>query len=185
MNPVKRGSLRNRTIAAIWAIVRGQGKDEAWFYGLASEEMGRLLQGGFGITTCTDQELGRILLRVKRALGLPVQEYGRRRTEDGRQRTEDRGQKAPKPMRVDGEVRVSLAQARLERDLIQELHLSGGEVEGIFTRATGKYFSSAMADHTKFIAGLQSVKRRRRAACGGAAVSGAAVSQPRTGNLEP
>jgi hypothetical protein len=181
MNPVKRGSLRNRTIAAIWAIVRGQGKDEAWFYGLASEEMGRLLQGGFGITTCTDQELGRILLRVKRALGLPVQEYRRGTRDEGR----GTRQRTPKPLRSNGEVRVSLAQARLERDLIQELHLSGGEVEGIFTRATGKYFSSAMADHTKFIAGLQSVKRRRRAACGGAAVSGAAVSQPRTGNLEP
>jgi hypothetical protein len=144
----------------VWAVVRTHGRDDAWLYAEASAEIGRLLQAGFGLTTCTDQEIGRILVRVKRALGLPVQEY---RRAGSRQRAEGRRQQAP-AVRADGEARVSLAQTRFEQQLIEELHLSEGEVEGIFRKATGQYFSSRMSDHSKFVAALQSIKRRRSAA---------------------
>lgn len=153
----ERRSLRNRTIAAIWAVVRTHGRDDAWIYTEASAEVGRLLQPGFGLSTCTDQELGRILVRVKRALGSPMNEY-RQRTTDHRPR-----RRAP-TVRADGEARVSSDQTRFERQLIEELHLSEAEVEGIFRRATGQYFTSRMSDHYKFVAALQSIKRRRVAA---------------------
>lgn len=119
-------------------------------YELASAAVGRTLMPGFGLSTCTHAELIRILDAVAG------------KAMSSRQTAEGRGQRtAARPLRRDGEARVSLDQARLERELIQEMRLSDDEVEGIFRRATGQYFSSRMSDHHKFVAALESIKRRR------------------------
>ncbi len=159
-NRPRGGSLRSKTLAAIWVIAKTHGIADERVYQLCSSEVGRILVKGFGFSTCSDQELLRCVEAVKAAAGLPI---GQRRTMSPGPR-----RRTILPLRHDGERRASLPQYQLLNQLREELGLTPGEFEGIARRATGKVHSSSSADLAKIIEGLKAIRRRRLRATGSA-----------------
>ncbi|MBI4241479.1 MAG: hypothetical protein HY613_07155 [Candidatus Rokubacteria bacterium] len=126
---------------------------EARAYEIASQAVGRTLQPGFGLSTCTKIELIKIIDRLKAAIG---QASGQHRMGP---RAPARTGRAPTGGNV---VRLgSLAQFQLVQALQEELRLSDEELHGIVRRATGKEQPKRADDLRKIIEGLKAIKIRR------------------------
>jgi hypothetical protein len=149
---------RTRTIAKLWAMARQAGLDKAAVYELLSAAVGRRLQDGFGLTTCTDAEVAAGAQAVARAAGVPWA-TGRRAAPARRGRP-----RAAAALRPDGELRASLPQLQFLRTLTQELHWSEAECHGHFRQACGRAIPQSARDFARCIEMATQVKARRLAA---------------------
>lgn len=150
--------LRTRMLAGIWAAARGRGQDSDWVHQVASAVVGRTLVEQFGLSTCTDEELGRVLTRIRRELGLADAERSGR----GRRRSGQRPTPGVIPI-------ASVATLRLIEGLREQLHLSAEELAGITRQATRGRTARARTAHEArlVIEALFAIRGRRARAAGG------------------
>jgi hypothetical protein len=146
------GKLRQRIVLRAFEA----GWDLDGMRARASEVVGRTLVEEFGLTTCTLEELTRILADIPRAQGTGHGARGRPKT--------DRRRAGAAERRLDGSLRPTLPQMQLLKVIAErELHLDRREQEGIYLTACGHPWPQSAADTSKCIQALKAVKARRRA----------------------
>ena len=158
-------------LAALWATAKSHGIPEARVYQVCSSEVGRVLVKGFGLTTCTHQEMIRCVDAVKREAGDPG------KAQSAERRAPEAERHAPRAMRLaPNVVRIAtVGQLQKAAALERELKIGMDEAAGIARRATGVAHPRTSKDLARYTEALKSIsKRRMRVAQQGYAPRGAA-----------
>lgn len=159
-------SLRTKLLAAIHACAHQHGIAKARLYELASGATGRILAPGFGLSTCSDVELGKIVENVKAAAGLPV---GSRQSAGGSEQG-PRGSLPTAHCRLptgSNVVRLaSIAALQFLRSLVEQARLSEAECAGVFRKACGTAQPKTAAKVFRCTEAVKQIKGRRQLAVG-------------------
>jgi len=152
-----RGS-REKMLAALWATAKSHGIPEARVYQVCSSTVGRVLVKGFGLSTCTHQELIRCVDAVKREAGEFVTAKAPRPPRPERH--------APCAMRLPPNVvRIAtVGQLQKARALERELKIGMDEAAGIARRATGVAHPRTSKDVGRYTEALKAIRARRQKA---------------------
>jgi len=144
-------------LAALWATAKSHGIPEARVYQVCSSQVGRVLVKGFGLTTCTHQELIRCVDAVKREAGDPG------KAQSAERRTPDPERHAPRAMRLaPNVVRIAtLGQLQKAASLERELKIGMDEAAGIARRACGTPVPRTAGQVGKYTEALKAIRQRR------------------------
>ena len=159
-----RAASGNRMKAKFALTIKSGTLTQERAYELASQAVGRALVPGFGLSTCTHEELIKVIDAVTRSgVGGQGSEVRGRRSGVGGQRPER--QRAPKdPPNV---VRLAtLESLQLLRTLVEQLRWSTDECNGYFGRACGAAHPRTQVQVQKAIECCKAVIARRRVGAG-------------------
>jgi hypothetical protein len=146
----KRGS-REKMLAALWATAKGHAIADTRVYQVCSSMVGRVLVKGFGLTTCTHEELIRCVDAVKREAGEPVSLAKSPRAP--RQRIP---KDPPNVVRL-----ASVGQLQKAHGLERELKIEMNEAAGIARRACGTPVPRTAKQVGQYTEALKAIKARR------------------------
>jgi len=141
-------------LAALWATAKSHAILEGRVYQVCSSVVGRILVKGFGLTTCTHQELIRCVDAVKRESG---------EAPSAERRAPDPERHAPRAMRsAPNVVRIaSVGQLQKASSLERELRIGMDEARGIAKRASGVDHPRTSKDVARYTEALKAIRQRR------------------------
>jgi len=146
-------------LAALWATAKSHAILEGRVYQVCSSVVGRVLVKGFGLTTCSHQELIRCVDAIKRETG---------EAPSAQRRAPDPERHAPRAMRLAPNVVRIATVGQLQRasSLERELKIGMDEAAGIARRATGVAHPRTSGQVGKYTEALKAIRTRRQRAAG-------------------